>query len=68
MQTSQEILLKFISGRPSQLGSNPNPIVPGKTWCIGDSYTQEEKDQWKAEWDCFAVEHPDIMSLLPIRG
>ena len=29
---------------------------------------QEEKDQWKAEWDCFAVEHPDIMSLLPIRG
>lgn len=64
----QKILWEFVLTAPSTMGTNLNPIIPGKAWRVGDSYTQDEKDAFAKRWKDFADQHPDIMSQLPYRA
>lgn len=64
-EEQKRTLLEFILNAPSTMGTNPNPLIPGKAWRVGDSYTQEEKDAFTKQWKDFADQNPDIMSQLP---
>ena len=64
----QKTLLEFVFNSPSTMGTNLNPIIPGRAWRVGDSYTHDEKDAFAKRWKDFADQHPDIMSQLPYRA
>lgn len=64
----KQTLLEFVFNTECAEGTNPNPLIPGKRWCVGDSYTKEEKDSFAKRWKDFADQHPNIMAQLPFRS
>ena len=49
-EEQKRTLLEFVLNAPVTMGTNPNPLIPGKAWRVGDSYTQEEKDAFTKQW------------------
>jgi hypothetical protein len=68
MSTPNQRLLEFVFNTPEIVGTNSNPLIPGRAWRVGDSYTQEEKDSFTNRWKDFADQYPDIMAQLPVRS
>ena len=63
----KESLLNFVF-RPSNKGSNHNPYVYGKSWAVGDCYTDGEKKSFQTEWNEFKTARPDISAQIPYKG
>jgi hypothetical protein len=61
-----KIMIDYLSS-PAVEGELPNPYIYGQDWACGNSYSEAQKQAFTDKYARFAIDHPDIWALMPLR-